>query len=288
MKRSHMPLRAPSTPIPGGGHGERRPALTGASATASLAFLFVLAFLGLGVADGHAAGPAGRSVLIKGTAYAFDNQAPIAGATIRARGAPGAEARSRANGHYRLKVPARRKVTPFVKARGYHGIFLQTFHTHRRNLRKVNFQIPTERTYLALAALLQVRLDQNGDPRRCAIVSTVSTKKIRDLSFSEFVAYGAHGVPGATATTSPRLPGPIYFNDNVIPDPSLTETSTDGGVIWTEVPRGRYRVRAEHPSKRFASFVATCRNGRVVNANPPWGLYQLRRGEKAHRAATAR
>jgi hypothetical protein len=255
----------------------------GAAAATGLALLLLLASLGLGVAEGHAAGPARRSVLIKGTAYAFDNQAPIAGATIRARGAPGAKTRSRANGHYRLRVPARRRVTPFIKARGYHGIFLQTFHTHHRNLRKVNFQIPTEGTYLALAALLHVRLDEHGDLRRCAIVSTVSTKKIRDLSFSEFVAYGAHGVPGATAATRPRLPGPTYFNDNVIPDPSLTETSTDGGVIWTEVPRGRYRVRAEHPSKRFARFVATCRSGRVVNANPPWGLYQLRRGERTHR-----
>jgi hypothetical protein len=287
MMRSRMPC-ARSTAISPGDHRKRRRTPIGVSGAVGIAVLFLLAPLGLGVAEGHAAGPPRRSVLIKGTAYAFDNQAPIAGATIRARGAPGAKARSRANGHYRLRVPARREVTPFIKARGYHGIFLQTFHTHRRNLRRVNFQIPTERTYLALAALLHVRLDQNGDLRRCAIVSTVSTKKIRDLSFSEFVAYGAHGVPGATAATTPTLPGPIYFNDNVIPDPSLTETSTDGGVVWTEVPRGRYRVRAEHPSKRFASFVATCRNGRLVNANPPWGLYQLKRGERPRGVASAR
>jgi hypothetical protein len=49
-------------------------------------------------------------------------------------------------------------------------------------------------------------------------------------------------------------------------------------VIWTEVPSGTYRVRAQHPSKRFSSFVATCRKGRVVNANPPWGLNQLSGG----------
>jgi len=66
----------------------------------------------------------------------------------------------------------------------------------------------------------------------------------------------------------------------VIPDPSLTETSNDGGVIWTEVPHGSYTVKAHHPTKRFASFKATCKNGRIVNANPPQGLYQLRPGEK--------
>jgi hypothetical protein len=229
----------------------------------------------LAAVQSHAAVRPPHRVLIRGTAYSFDNQDPIAGATIEARGAPGAVATSDSRGHYRLHVPAGRRVTPFIQAEGYHAIFLQTFKTRRRTLSRVNFQVPTERTYLALAALLHVALDENGDPRRCAIVSTVSTKAISDLTFRQFIAYGAHGVPGATAAASPSLGDPIYFNDNVIPDPSLAETSTDGGIIWTEVPRGTYRIRARHPRKRFSSFVATCRKGRVVNANPPWGLNQL-------------
>jgi hypothetical protein len=241
MKRSQSPL-----------HGR---------AAAVLVISLLLAVLGFGAAQSLAATHAGHRVLIKGTAYSFDTQMPIAGATVEARGAPGAVTTSDSRGHYRLDVPAGRKVTPFIQAEGYHGIFLQTLSTHRRTLRKVNFQVPTERTYFALAALLHVKLDPNGD-----------------LSFLDFVAYGAHGVPGATAATSPGLGDPIYFNDNVIPDPSLTETSTDGGVIWAEVPSGTYRVRAQHPSKRFSSFVATCRKGRVVNANPPWGLHQLSGG----------
>jgi hypothetical protein len=247
-------------------------------AAAVLIISVLLAVLGLGAAQSLSATRASHRVLIKGTAYSFDNQAPIAGATIEARGAPGAVTTSDSRGHYRLDVPAGRKVTPFIEAEGYHGIFLQTFTTHHRTLRKVNFQVPTERTYFALAALLHVKLDPDGNLRHCAIVSTVSTKAISDLSFREFVAYGAHGVPGATAATSPRLPGPIYFNDNVIPDPSLTETSTDGGVIWTEVPSGTYRVAAQHPTKRFSRFVATCRKGRVVNANPPRGLNEISGG----------
>ena len=103
---------------------------------------------------------------------------------------------------------------------------------------------------------------------------------VRNLSFPEFVAYGAHGVAGATASTVPALPSPIYFNESVIPDPSLTETSIDGGIIWTEVPSGNYTVTAQSPTTRFASFRATCRDGRIVNANPPWGLFELKPGEK--------
>lgn len=245
-----------------------------------LAALVAAALLALGAADAHASAATDK-VLIKGTAYTFDNQEPIAGATIRAQGAPGASATSRGDGRYRLRVPEGTKVTPYVEAEGHHGIYLQTFFTRDRDLRRVNFQVPTIPTYFALAALLDVELDESDDPARCAIVSTASTKRIRGLSFADFVAYGAHGVAGATASTRPRVPGPVYFNDGVIPDPSLIETSIDGGIIWTEVPRGNYKVNANHPGKRFASFRAACRDGRVVNANPPWGLYQLKAGEKA-------
>ncbi len=228
-----------------------------------------------------AADPGGGKVAIKGTAYTFDDQEPIAGATIRAKGAPGASATSAADGAYRLRVPDRSKVTPYIEAEGHHGVYLQTFKTNGRNLRRVNFQVPTVPTYLGLAALLEVELGPDGNPVRCAIVSTASTKRIRGLSFPEFVAYGAHGVAAATASTRPGLPQPVYFNENVIPDPSLTQTSIDGGIVWTEVPAGTYKVKAHHPSERFAPFQASCRDGRVVNANPPWGLFQLKHGERA-------
>jgi hypothetical protein len=60
-----------------------------------------------------------------------------------------------------------------------------------------------------------------------------------------------------------------------VPDPAQRRSSVDGGVIWPRVPRGVYTIRGRHPHTRFASFVDTCVPGRVVNANPPWGLHQL-------------
>jgi hypothetical protein len=83
-------------------HRDPRRRRTGTSAAAVLTLLFLLAPLGLIVPEGQAGGGANQTVLIKGVAYAFDDQAPIAGATIRARGAPGARSTSRADGHYRL------------------------------------------------------------------------------------------------------------------------------------------------------------------------------------------
>ena len=177
-------------------------------------------------------------------------------------------------------------MTPFIRAAGHHTISLQTFTTSGADLRNVNFQTPSDVIYRALAALLQVPLDAAGDPQRCAIVSTFSTRNVRDLGFAGFIAYGAHGVAGATATARPSLPAPIYFNEHVIPDPAQVRSSPDGGVIWTGVPTGTYRISAHHPSTRFASFVATCRPGRIVNANPPWGLHELGRPNPARVAAT--
>jgi hypothetical protein len=231
------------------------------------------AICGLAVA-GSSAAP--RTVHLRGTAYEFNNTHKLlAGATIRVAEFPRIRAIVRPDGTYDLVVPDRSKVTPYIVAAGHHTIYLQTFTTDGENLANVNFQTPSDGVYRALAALLKVPLDAHGNPVACAIVSTFSTKNVRDLSYAQFIAYGAHGVAGATATATPALPKPIYFNKDVIPDPSQTVSSQDGGVIWTGVPTGVYTISAHHPVDRFASFVASCRPGRIVNANPPWGLHQL-------------
>lgn len=217
-----------------------------------------------------------KEVHIRGTAYEFNNvDVRLGGATIRVAERPRLHATTKPDGSYDLAVPDHTRVTPYIRAAGYHSIYLQTFLTAGEDLTRVNFQTPTEGVYRALAALLAVPLDPDGELRDCAIVSTFSTRNVRDLSFRGFTGYGAHGVAGATAFATPALPAPIYFNEDVIPDPAQQRSSVDGGVLWTRVPAGSYKIRARHPSTRFASFVATCAPGRVVNANPPWGLHEL-------------
>jgi hypothetical protein len=219
-----------------------------------------------------------KGVHIRGTAYEFNNtDVRLGGATIRVAELPRLQTTARPDGTYDLVVPDRTTITPYITAAGYHSIYLQTFRTSGEDLNRVNFQTPTEAVYRALAALLAVPLEPDGELRDCAIVSTFSTRNVRELSFEDFVGYGAHGVAGATAFATPALPPPIYFNEAVLPDPAQERSSVDGGVIWTRVPAGTYTIRARHPSTRFASFVATCAPGRVVNANPPWGLHELGR-----------
>jgi len=185
-------------------------------------------------------------------------------------------------------VPNHARVTPYVTAAGYHTIYLQTFTTAGEDLANVNFQTPTDAVYGALAALLNVPVDAAGNPKRCAIVSTFSTRDVRDLGYAGLMAYGAHGVPGAAATARPVLPPPTYFNAQVIPDPAQQLSSQDGGVLWVDVPTGVYTIRAHKPGTRFAGFVATCRPGRIVNANPPWGLHEQGLRNPARLRATSR
>ncbi|HEX5909644.1 MAG TPA: hypothetical protein VFY44_04070 [Thermoleophilaceae bacterium] len=242
----------------------------------SSAWLSSAALLTLAAAAAPATA-AGATVDLSGTAYEFNKPATrLAGATVRVAERPRLRATVRKNGAYRLAVPDRARVTPYVDAPGYHRIYLQTFTTAGKDLTRVNFQVPTDAVYNALATLLKVPLDAKGNIRACAIVSTFSTRKVRNLSFNGFVRYGAHGVAGATASATPKLKSPFYFNEQVIPDPAQRRSSKDGGVIWTGVRSGRYVVRGHHPRTRFASFVATCKPGRIVNANPPWGLHELK------------
>ena len=216
------------------------------------------------------------TVQLSGTAYEFNNvEVRLAGATIRVAERPGLRATTRDDGRYDLAVPDGARITPYIEAEGYRSIHLQTFRTRGENLRNVNFQTPTEAVANGLAALLAVPSDESGAPRDCVIVSTFSTRNVRGVGFEAFVGYGAHGVAGATAQASPALPEPVYFNEHVIPDRSQELSSEDGGVIWTEVPAGVYRISASHPSTEFASFRATCAPGRIVNANPSWGLHEL-------------
>jgi hypothetical protein len=240
------------------------------------------------VAPSSATTPAPDTVNISGRAYAFNHMDTyLAGATIRVRELPRLSATTDANGDYSLEVPDDTNVTPYIEPPdGYNQIDLQTFHTRGADVENANFQTPGDLEYNGLAALLSVPMGPDGRPVDCVIVTTASARDVRGVDYDTFRARTPHGVPGAQAGTRPPVPGPTYFNESVIPDPSKTETSEDGGMIWTEVPAGTYRVVTSSPSTRFASFLATCAPGRVVNANPPWGAYELSPGEKPLGAGT--
>lgn len=210
-------------------------------------------------------------VVLSGNAYTFNTPDPVVGATIGIAEEPGLTTTSAADGSWSLEVDGDREVTPYVTDSRFVTMHLQTFALTDADLEHVNFQMVNHGVWDLLAQVLAI----TPDPAKCQIASTVSEKAIQAMTYDEFRAHGAHGVAGATVTVTPETTPVVYFNKDVIPDRSLTESSRDGGVVWTNVDPGRYTIHASHPDKQFEDIVVECAAGRFVNANPPHGLREL-------------
>jgi len=251
------------------------------------------ALLALAAAPAAFAAAGSGTVHIRGVAYAFfgiDDHMP--GAVVRIEELPKLSAPVQPDGSYDIEVPDDANVTPYIDPPpGYRTTYLQTFHTSGDDLENVHFQVTPDLYYSAFAALLEVPLDDDQTIADCAIVSTFSIHEARDaVTFEDFKAVYPHGLAGSTATIEPlrgRTRGPVYFNSSVIPDPEQTSSSVDGGVLWVEVPPGWYRMKPSNPGSAAAPFLAHCENGRLVNASPPWGFYELKPGEKPDPAILA-
>ena len=266
----------------------RRPLVS--SLTALALVLTAVAFLPAAAS----AGGTDDTVHIRGVAYAFfgiDDHMP--GAIVRIEEFPELAAPVQPDGSYDIEVPDDANVTPYIDPPpGYRTTYLQTFHTSGQDLEAVHFQVTPDLYYSAFAGLLSVPLDDQQTIKECVIVSTFSIHEARDATTFDpgFKDVYPHGLAGSTATMDPvegNTRGPIYFNSSVIPDPAETSSSVDGGVLWVEVPPGWYRMTPSNPGAGVAPFLAHCENGRLVNASPPWGFYELKPGEEPDPAVLA-
>src|SRR5450432_1434851 len=84
-----------------------------------------------------------------------------------------------------------------------------------------------------------------------------------------------HGDPGAQVSISPAIAfpaslDPVYFNESVAPDPTLTSTSVDGGVLFGNLASGSYTVTASKAPFTYSplTFVVEDDIGLYV-ASPP-------------------
>lgn len=213
-----------------------------------------------------------RVATVEGDAIPFDGgpDGRIAGATVSILEFPGIQVVTAADGHFKFEdLPVGADITLVMDHPDYHPIQTGTHVLPDAGLQRLTFQAVTPTIYAALAAIVQITPDE---ARYCQIVTTVTRvgKSIYDA--------GAHGEAGVVVTLDPPLPaeqGPVYFNAQVIPDRSLTESSEDGGVLFTQVPPGEYTWTGAKAGATFRPIRMKCRPGVLVNASPPWGLQRL-------------
>ncbi|MCX4246529.1 carboxypeptidase regulatory-like domain-containing protein [Paraliomyxa miuraensis] len=218
--------------------------------------------------------PPAPTVDVSGDAFAFtlpgEPYGLIDGATISILENPAQTVTTDPLGHFELgSLPPGGTATFVLERNGFPTAHTKTFTLPQEGvLDQVTFQVPDDALFDLLAGLLMLEVD----PTACQMVSTVT--RVGKSIYDE----GAHGEAGATVTVDPPLPsehGPIYFNASVIPDPMLTETSEDGGVLLTNVPPGTYVLSAHKDGVTFESVTMQCESGVLVNASPPYGLQAL-------------
>ena len=232
--------------------------------------LVLCALVAAGCGDSSDGGSA-ATASVSGDAIPFNGQdRRIEGATISILEFPDKRMVTGADGHFAFDgIPVGSEVSLVLEHPDYHLEQTGTHVVPPEGLERITFQGVTNDVYAALAAILGITPDEEG---ACQMPTTVTRtgKPLYDP--------GAHGEAGATVTIDPPLPaehGPIYFNSRVIPDPSLTETSDDGGVLYIQVPPGEYVMTATKAGAEFRQVKFKCRPGVLVNASPPWGLQRV-------------
>lgn len=213
-------------------------------------------------------------VALTGVAFQFGTEnVPLAGARLTLAECPGISTVTDASGLYSLAVPRGLPVTPYIEYEDFPVMHLETW-AATESLTDVNFQTVPPLFYEIFSGLLT----EAPDPARCQVASTVNVAAVKGLTLEEFLAYGPHGVAGATVTIEPPVDprrGPVYFDERTLPDRDLTETTIDGGVVFANLEPGVYTLRAHHPTRSFREVTVTCVAGRFINAGPPWGLHEI-------------
>jgi hypothetical protein len=146
------------------------------------------------------------------------------------------------------------------------------------DIEDITFQMPDNTTYNTLKSQLesgiseQLGIDYVIDTENSCQLFTTVGKSWASMMYDKF----PHGEPNATAVISPELDfpslGPIYFNEDVVPEPSLTSTSVDGGVFYANISEGTYTITAEKEDVNFDTVKIKARPGILLNAAPPHGV----------------
>jgi hypothetical protein len=246
------------------------------------------------------------TVSFSGIAWSFELPGTpygrIAEAKISILEMPEIETTSNMDGEFTIDgLPVGSQATLVLEHQNHPLTYTKTHSVPDTDLDDVTFQIPTNLLFAAIAKeVVDAGLVEGIDPTKCQMVSTFTRygKTIGDQ--------GHHGEPGALLSIDPANTaesGPLYFNDEVLPDPGRSYSSLDGGVLLLNAEPGEYTLSAscvedpdlmdafiaEYPPEAnmdqslrcqtehvvFESILMKCEAGVFLNASPSYGLQAL-------------
>jgi hypothetical protein len=173
-----------------------------------------------------------------------------------------------------VKVQGRPLAFSFVyELPGYTTTKSQVFQVGDSGITDLAVQFPTEAYFAAAKRQIEQQLGALiGAPYTLANVLVTTVGKSWASMYSPQLP---HGDPGAAVSISPAalFPaslGPVYFNASVAPDPNLTSTSVDGGVLFGNLASGSYTVTASKAPFTYAALTFTVQDGiELYVASPP-------------------
>jgi hypothetical protein len=210
----------------------------------------------------------------------FDFQSTVAGARVWIAEVPVTRAlniRSDANGRWRfpaIKIKGTPLHVSFVyELAGYPTTKSQVVEVGDSGITDLAVQFPTDAYYAAAKGQIEQQISGLiGAPYTLANVLVTTVGK---SWASMYNADLPHGDPGVQVAISPATPfplslGPVYFNEAVAPDPTLTSTSVDGGVLFGNLAAGRYSITATKAPFSYSELTFVIQDGIALYvASPP-------------------
>ena len=134
-------------------------------------------------------------------------------------------------------------------------------------------QVPTAAYFgLAKVAIEQQIAALIGTPYTLNNVLVTTVGKSWASMYNPVTPHGDPGVQVAIdpPTQFPLSVGPLYFNEDVVVDATLTATSVDGGVFFGNLPTGRHTITASKAPFSYDALTFTIQDGiSLYVASPP-------------------
>lgn len=171
---------------------------------------------------------------------------------------------------YELQVPSCTEVVVRLEHPVLHTVHSGIVYTGDHGIDGVTLQTPDLDTFNLLMFLSGVEMD----PEKCQMATTVT-----DVEHLTDIPCDYCGEPHVKVALDPSVEkahGPIYFEIGgvaiIYPQPELTETTEDGGVLFVNLEAGDYEVYGWRDGLVMTSARFHCEPGWFVNPAPPRGI----------------